>query len=276
MARGLWQLVRPANVFLAALSVVVGAAVAVDVVWGWRLGLAALSAALVTGAGNALNDAADQSVDLESKSHRPIPRGLVSPYQAVVLSTALFAAGLGTAAVLGRVPFFIAAVASLFLSLYDTWFKRTVLVGNVVVACLGGLTFIYGGLVAGCVKAAAVPAVFAAVYHLGRELVKDAQDAVADRRAGYRTLAVVAGPRVAGYLAALPLVAIAILAPYPYTDWGYEWPYLLGAGPLVVLVLVSAYRSTRAVTPRTFGRVSAWLKLGMLLALLSFVAGRYV
>src|SRR5512134_3558310 len=76
-------ILRPHNMLASALAVVAGASIAGDVrVEG--LALVALLAALVTGAGNILNDCFDLRVDRINKPRRPLPSGRITRRAAVV------------------------------------------------------------------------------------------------------------------------------------------------------------------------------------------------
>jgi len=73
------------------------------------------------------------------------------------------------------------------LFLYSKYLKRIPLLGNVTVAFLTGLVFIFGGVVVSNPGAAIVPAVFAFLINLIRELVKDMEDIEGDKIAGVIT-----------------------------------------------------------------------------------------
>ena len=58
------------------------------------------------------------------------------------------------------------------------------MIGNITVAFLTGLVFIFGGVVVENPSAAIVPAVFAFLINLIREIVKDIEDVEGDNKAG--------------------------------------------------------------------------------------------
>ena len=82
MWREIVELSRPKNVVLAAITVPLGAHLALGDAWTLQaLGLVALqttSAICFMAAGNTFNDISDSSIDKESKPDRPIPSGRIS------------------------------------------------------------------------------------------------------------------------------------------------------------------------------------------------------
>ena len=87
------MLVRPVNVVLVAVAVLVGASAAGRLSWESELLLASLAAALVAAAGYALNDARDVERDRQNKPRRPVAAGRVSPRGAAAVAAALALSG---------------------------------------------------------------------------------------------------------------------------------------------------------------------------------------
>ena len=272
--RGLLELARPLNMAIGFAAVVVGALVAGSLGPVSDVLRAALSASLILGGGNSLNDLCDLEEDRRNRPSRPIPSGRASPTAAGIWAALLFASGLLVAFPLGR-PFPLALSAVGLLVLYDILLKRLPLVGNLAVALLGGAAFLYGGMAVGRIEGALVPAVLAFLFHLGRELIKDAEDVEGDREAGVRTLAVVRGRDSSLRWASATLLLTAVLAPIPFFLGMYRWPYmvvvLLGVDPVLAYVV---YVLLGCPDRRTLGRLSRILKADMLLGLAALVAGR--
>jgi len=107
--------------------------------------LASIAAALVCGAGNTLNDFLDIEADKLNHPNRPLPRGALPPYIAV-LATAILNL---TALIIGfKINFPVLGIiifAIILLILYNFRLKKIPLVGNLSVSILGGATFIVGG-----------------------------------------------------------------------------------------------------------------------------------
>lgn len=268
-------LTRPLNVLITFLSVLV-ATVLVSGSWIIsRVVLGCLSAALASGAGNTLNDFYDQEIDWINKPYRPIPSGRVRPQEAIVFAIALFAVSLGLSLLLGIPEFIIVSSAVVLLWAYAAVLKRAILVGNLMVSFLGGLAFVFGGIVVYRAEAGFIPALFAFLFHLGREIVKDAEDMQADVVRGARTLPIQIGLRPALICAAVAFGALAALSPLPFTFGLYRWPYFLTVFLGVDLVLLAlVIWMFIAPTPRNLRTISALLKGDMLLGLLAFFWGR--
>ncbi|HSJ62993.1 MAG TPA: UbiA family prenyltransferase [Gemmatimonadaceae bacterium] len=203
-------LARWPNALLAATGVAVGAwwahgSFGASVLW------AAGAAVAITAAANAWNDAADLAIDRAAHPERPLPRGILAPRDArwFAWGSALAAvpASYAAAPPLGALTVGVLAIARG----YSPHIKRTGLAGNVVVAVVASLPFLYGAWAVGRPAAGALLVAIAAPLHLAREIAKDLDDASAD--AGRRlTIPIRYGPRLARgavtIAAALFLVAL--------------------------------------------------------------------
>lgn len=270
------ELSRPHNMLAAAFAVLVGYYVS-----GGRdvreILTPAVFAALVTGAGNVVNDYFDAPIDRVNKPRRPIPSNRFPAGAAVKLYVA--AAGLTSAGAFVLLKLDVAVlmvVWHLLLFLYAHRLKRIFLVGNFVVASVAASAFAAGGLVAGRPGAVAVPVVIAFVFVLSRELVKGAEDVDGDARAGVRTLAVVAGIEGTVQWASGLMLGLAILLPIPtlagYYGELYFWVMEITVAPTLLagacLVLNKPHR-------RVFTAVSWFLKVGMFFGVLAVGLGRF-
>lgn len=266
-AGGIASLARWPNALIAAAGVVFGA-------WwvGWGRGdaelaivLAALAALPLTAAANAWNDLADVAIDRLAHPERPIPSGRVSAAAARRFAAAAAAIGvvLASAARPALGALSVAVVA--LMRLYSPWIKRAGLPGNLVVAVLASVPFLYGGWAAGDPRGALVLVLVGAPLHLAREIAKDLEDAPADRGAR-RTVPVTAGAGAAlAALGAALLLFIALVAPYAL------------ARPRVALALLPAlalvaWGTWAAIRGRRGGPGA--LKLAMLCAMAAFLLAR--
>ena len=146
--------------------------------------IAAAAAALGLAAfANAYNDVQDIAIDRVVHPQRPLPSGRLTVTRA--LTIARLAAVLGVvfsavaAPVLGAVS--VAVVAAMHQ--YSQWVKRHGLAGNVLVAVLASLPFLYGAWSVGR-PFEGLPLVSLAIpLHLSREIAKDLDDVAGDRSA---------------------------------------------------------------------------------------------
>jgi geranylgeranylglycerol-phosphate geranylgeranyltransferase len=231
--------------------------------------------ALVTGAGNVINDCFDVSIDRVNKPRRPLPSERLGRRGALVYYAILSAGACAAAAALlpGRLALLVLAwQAALFA--YAARVKRVFVAGNLLVAAIACSAFLAGALLAGDARAALVPAAIAFVFVLSREVVKGGEDVAGDGAAGVHTLAVRLGPRRAGAVAAALMLALAAALPAPALVGYYGATYFWLMEALVVPALVlAAVMVVRRPERRSFARVSWLLKAGMFAGILAIAAG---
>ena len=274
---------RPLNGLITALSVGVGLWTAnAPPTWGPGL-IAALSAALINGAGNAFNDLIDIDIDRINRPDRPLPSGRISPFVAGVQTLALTLAGCLLGFWLSPWHGSIALGVALLLSLYSIFLKNSLLWGNILVAFVGALAFPYGALAAGDLGRSWIPALFALLFHIGREIVKDIEDVAGDRLRGDHTLPLRWGRNRAGWIAAAVYLLLLAIAWIPFFAGLYGAAYALALAPvngLVIYVLVQLYsrhahpdNPAKIAAGRADHRLGRLLKIGMFLGLLAVVLG---
>jgi len=127
----------------------------------------------------------------------------------------------------------------------------------------------------GHLPGAVVPAIFAFLFHLGRELVKDIADLKGDKKAGYKTLATFISFHKMMALITSVFVVLILLTLVPiYYGWYREiFTYLVGFAvdlPLLIIIIF-LYLSKKSYR---FGRTGTILKLLMLLGLIAFYLGK--
>jgi len=198
--RAAFQLVRLGNTLVSFVGTVVGgvaargAGVELPASLWILLVLAASSTAFVTARGNVVNDLLDRDSDRVNHPDRPLVTGAISPGVARWTATGLLVAAVVVAVpvILVRplVGVFLAAALVALLS-YEFRFKSAGFGGNLLVAFLTGLVFLYGGAAAG-MPVAVLPFGFMAFFAtLSREVIKDMEDLTGD--VNRRTL-----PRIRG------------------------------------------------------------------------------
>ena len=142
------------------------------------------------------------------------------------------------------------------------------------VVLVSGLAFLYGGIATGRPGPALVPACFAFLFHLGREILKDAQDEVGDRAAGARTLPAVVGVPGALRWAGLVFSILIAATPIPHLVGHYSLAYLIivvfGVDFPLLYVIFSSQRNS---SPDHLGRLSLLLKVDMWVGLVAILAG---
>ncbi len=269
------EITRPHNMLAAAACVGAGYHIAGgrDAALAARL---ALVTALVTGAGNVINDLFDVEIDRVNKPWRPLPSGRLARSRAAWTWAAMtLVATVGALATLPRAPAVVMLAWEAGLVAYAARLKRVFVAGNVLVAGVAASAFAAGALAAGDVHAVAWPAAVAFAFVMSRELIKGAEDVEGDRRAGVDTVACRVGPERAARWAAGTLAALCVAAPLsalagPRYGTAFVVVFVLGVVPLCAAVVVSVVRRPGRATYR---RASRLLKLGMFVGILAFVLG---
>ncbi len=268
------QLLRPMNVaimmLVASAAVLFAAGSGVSPV---SFILAGLTAGLIGGAANAINDYFDVAIDRVNRPERPLPRGAVSPSVAVILWVVLSVGGISLNLFLNSSALWIAVLAVAMLYAYSAWLKRTVLLGNVVVAGMTGMVFVYGAVVAGAPGKALFPFLFAFLINLGREILKDIEDMAGDQRDGATTLPVKHGIPVALVIATAAFIVLiaATLVPFSLGMYGTTYIWMVSAvNVLLAFVIVSMWTQRM---PRNLRRLNAVLKAGMIIGLIAMALG---
>ena len=289
-------IIRPTNCLLTMVSVIVGALTSGVGQIGVNVGIAAIAAALITGAGNVINDLQDVEEDRINRPERPLPAGIISATAAWILLVLLGWAGLAMAWWLGPAPGLIATMVAIGLVAYSMGLKRQGPIGNLLVAAMAALTFPYGAIAASngisgsaagmattgaapsmlndlfTVGRAWIPAWFAFFYHIGREIVKGVEDQAGDRHRGVGTLAIRLGPAPARRIAALCFGLVGGLALLPWIAGVYGSAY--GVAVLILdVMLIGWIRLLLSKAP--IGRLSRRLLMGMALGLLAICLGEY-
>lgn len=268
------KLSRPGNVAITGLSVLVGTS-------GYGLKehalgiiLAAVSAMLIASGGNSLNDYYDLEIDKVNRPQRPLPLGMLQPKTAFWLGFLWMLSGLILAYFIGIKPLLLALAVSALLWLYAARGKMMGLFGNLTVALICGLAFVYGGLAAGNTGLSLFPAGFAFLLHLSREMVKDVQDRTGDLSQGTKTLPIVWGSEKTLKLAAVVLMLLITLTPLPYLLGIYNVRYLL-AVVLGVDFMLAIMIQKLLTTPRDedLSRISFFLKIVMLVGIMAICLG---
>jgi geranylgeranylglycerol-phosphate geranylgeranyltransferase len=234
LLKGLVRLLRPELPVSAGICTVLGQLFALGALPGAGRAAAAFGAIFLTsGAILVLNDYFDVETDRVNAPHRPIPSGQVPPAAALVFFIALTAAGLSLAAYTGPATLGLAALLGLVGFLYNRWFKKSGLPGNLMVSFSVGMTFVYGGLSAGALnRLVLLFAAVAALVDLGEEIAADAMDAEGDRLAGSRSLAITRGRAYALRVSAGVFGLVLLLTLLPFALGWFAPVYLF---PIAVI-----------------------------------------
>jgi geranylgeranylglycerol-phosphate geranylgeranyltransferase len=269
------KLTRPQNNLIAALSVLVGATISAHVDFWDKVSLACLSAFLISAGGNSINDFFDVKIDRINKPYRPLPRGEISLSSALVFSIALFLSGIALSLWIKPANIGVAGLACGLLIIYSSILKKRFLWGNLTVSLVSALAFVYGGMVTDDFRLSLIPAAFAFLFHLGREILKDLEDRDGDFSSGASTLPIVLGASLSLGICTLVFIALIALTLFPYLFDIFSSAYLvlvLGVDLVLVYVMWSMWGDR---SPENLHRLSNILKADMLLGIAAIFMGKF-
>ena len=273
-AKAIFVLSRPLNCVITFLSVWTAAIVAGEDYISWRILVASISAALIAGFGNAVNDIFDINADKINKPFRPLASGSLEVGEAVMAAITMGVAGLALSLFVHKYAILVVLLAILLLALYTPVFKGLLFVGNILVALVAALAFIYGGMAVGKPLGAIILVIFAFLFHLGREIVKDIQDRDADAVAGCLPGARRDSSRTArgAAIAVLTLLTILTFVPFLANHFGFAYLIVVLFGvDLVVIAGICTLIQTDQ--PSAMRLVAGWLKAAMPMGLLAVFLG---
>ena len=241
---GFIKLLRPLNIAVAAFAVLVSAYILGVYEQYYILTCVVIVVIAYNGAANAFNDYCDYEIDLINRPNRPLSRGMITSFQALSFAVILFAIGSVTAF---QLPFYArltaVVIAMPLIIIYSMRLKGTPLLGNIAVAMILGLTFVFCGLAFNKPGPMIMPAILAFGLTLVRELIKDIADVEGDNSVGLKTLPLVIGKNKAITVAIIKAVLIGLvsLIPYYLNIYGNYYLILLVIGveiPLAIVVVL--------------------------------------
>ncbi len=228
--------------------------------------------ALITAAGNVINDYFDAGIDAVNRPDRPIPSGSVSRISAKRFAVVLFAAGIIASIFTNPLCIAIALFNSLLLVAYAARLKGLPLVGNLSVAYLSASMFLFGGALSGWESMVHILPVAAITFFamLSRELLKAGEDVEGDRKGGADTLPIRYGIPATVRLAFVCAGLAVVTSVMPYFWWG-TW-YLAGILIVDIVILFAAVKSVSCRTPECLklSKASTVLKAGFFASLIVF------
>ncbi|MFA5346666.1 MAG: geranylgeranylglycerol-phosphate geranylgeranyltransferase [Methanoregula sp.] len=228
--------------------------------------------ALVTAAGNVINDFFDTKIDAINRPDRPIPSGKVSRGAAQGFAATLFLAGILVSFFTNALCIGIAIINSLLLIAYAAKLKSTPLLGNVAVAYLAASIFLFGGAFNGWSGLVRIIPIAAITFFamLSRELLKDAEDVEGDEAGGADTLPIRIGIKKTAEIALIITFFAVAVSFIPYFWWG-AW-YLGGIIAVDIIIIIAVVRGLKCVTPACIkaSGASSLLKAGMFASLVVF------
>ena len=236
-----------------------------------------LAAFFVCAAGNIVPDIVDLDIARINKPDRVLVKGTLSKRYALILATGLNVAAVALAVTVSWDVTILAVFTIFLLYLYNYRLKKIPVAGNVIISVLAGLTFITGGIAVDLYFAFEFPGpligfVFAFLFHMVREIIKDVQDIEGDQASGIRTL-----PQMIGVektlLIALALFILLIVFTFLPILYGWYGPWYKVIAIYVVELPLLAFLIFLwgNPSPKMLKFASGWLKAGMALGIVALL-----
>ena len=269
------KLIRPINFLITFISVILAAIICLpDKSPEINIVLAAFAASFVMASGNIINDIYDMGIDRENKPSRPLPSGKISVKKAYLFYFGFIALSVFISSLLNEKATAIVLVSILLLFSYSKYLKRIPLVGNITVALLTGLVFIFGGVVVKNPASAIVPAVFAFLINFIREIVKDVEDVEGDRQAGVITFPIRYGFQKSKIIILIITISLILYTLYPFITQIYKIEYFVVVMVIVNPILVYCLKILfEEGSVKNLKRISNLLKLDMVFGLIAIYLG---
>lgn len=276
--KGFFKLIRFELPFSAGVCAVLGQLFALGEFASLSITLSGfLSIFFISASILVLNDYYDIETDKVNAPHRPIPSNLVSENEALIFSIALLVCGLALGYSIGVSAFVVALALLLVGFLYNRYFKKSGLPGNLMVSFSVGMTFIFGGLSVELPfnKVVLFFALIAALLDLGEEIAADAMDEKGDRLINSKSLAMKFGKSAALKTSGFIFAAVVFLSFIPFLSNWFSPIYLIPILIMDVAIAYPAYKLHKA--QKEEGR--KWIRIiysGATLGLVIFLAMRLI
>ena len=276
--KGLIKLLRFELPFSAGVCVVMGEILALGEFASVFITISGfLSVFFISSSILVLNDYFDVETDRINSPGRPIPSNLVLPSEALLFSIMLFIAGLILSYFIGLIVLLISAALAIIGFLYNRYFKKSGLPGNLMVSISVGMTFIYGGAAVGLPlnKIVVFFCLIAALIDLGEEIAADAMDVKGDLIINSNSLAIKYGKTIAVRISCSLFLVVILLSFIPFLINWFKFIYLIPIGIMDISIAYSSLKlfNSKEEEGRKYVRV---IYLGSTLGIIVFLIMRLV
>ncbi|HPR16774.1 MAG TPA: geranylgeranylglycerol-phosphate geranylgeranyltransferase [Candidatus Cloacimonadota bacterium] len=271
------KILRPFNCLFVAITVLFGALISNTVGHVVPLIFAVLSATFIAAAGYVMNDFFDLPIDKINRPYRMLPAGKISPQSAYFYAVVLFMLGILFSFLTQKfLCVGMAVFNSLALFYYAKFFKMKFLIGNLIVAYAAGSTFIFGGICNDNLINCLQISIYAFLFTLLREFIKDAEDSEGDLQFGASTLAVKLGSQKTVIVSLLPVLALIYYTFFNFQHdlmeiGTFKFLHIFVSVPLVFFFILLLAKPQR----RYFALTSTAMKLDMVVLMIILWVGQY-
>ena len=275
---GIIHLIRPINCIMMGFAVFVGSILSnpvfasinwINILFGFGTGFMLTAAAMI------INDYYDRTIDAINEPSRPIPSGLISTREALLLFFAVSVIGFVFAYLTSVLCLLVAFISWIIVVVYVTVGKKSGLPGNFLVSTCVAIPFIYGSIIVLDIIVASVLifAFMAFLSNTGREITKGIVDVKGDKAEGVKTIATIFGPKSAAYVAVLFYLMAVFLTPIPIILSLVSIWFI----PLIIVTdvafLVFSFLLLKDYSRKNAKKIKNFILLCFILGLLSFLVG---
>jgi geranylgeranylglycerol-phosphate geranylgeranyltransferase len=246
---GLFSLIRFELPLAAGICVVLGQLFALGYFAPIYLTLtAALSVFFISASILVSNDYFDIETDKINAPHRPIPSGLISAAEALMLALFLLLAGLMLSFTISITALLFSICLATIGFLYNRKFKKHGFLGNLMVSFSVGMTFVFGGLSVELPfnKVVLFFAVIAALVDLGEEIAADSMDVKGDKLIDSKSIAIKHGKEKALRVSAFIFVLVIVLSLIPFLLQWFNKVYLIPIAVMDIFIGYSTFHLIRS------------------------------
>ena len=210
----LFTLIRIHNLMIAMLVIIESAYLLSDAI-SFKIFFLIIAILSFMAFGYIINDVLDQKIDSTNNKKRPLTTNLITKKNAIKLSYCFVLLGIGSSFFLNTYTQSIILFLLLpLLSLYNYYFKRYFLLGNLIVSFLLGMVFIITEIEILQTYHTLLPIAYLA-FHLNliREIIKDIADYVGDLQAKMTTIPIILGEKLSIVLLRILIILFLLFSP---------------------------------------------------------------
>lgn len=266
---------RPINCIITFITIVAACIICgdTDQVF-WKALVGGVVGVLVAASGNIINDYFDFESDKINHPNRVLPTGILDPRTALRAYYISVAVSVFLVLFLGFDSLIVVLLSMVLLYFYSLKFKSIPLVGNLTIATLTGLAFMFGSIIVGNPLCGIFPALFAFILNFMRELIKDTEDVEGDQINGFITFPSKYGAyKTINVITMIGFLFILITA-IPFLVNLYNIVYFV-----LVIVLVNGImifiilKLRRSVSAYNLSLASMLLKVSMVIGIIAILLG---
>lgn len=268
--KGLISLSRPLNLFFVVLAQALCSIYILELEINAALISLCLGTVLITAAGYIINDYFDVKTDAYNKPKKVVIGRKIKRLTALSFVLFLNSSSLILAFIFNRQVLFSYLIVIVLLWLYSYIFKKSFLIGNLLVAGLAAYSLYILAYLGESNNLLLAFSGFAFITTLIREIIKDCEDIRGDAAIGAKTLPIVFGHPTSRIIILLLVLIFNAMVAYTYIEYGHK--QLLGSSILVVVLSwVSIYFVFSKNIIKGFKEASLIMKLLMLVGCLSIL-----